>query len=67
MTQRIVVQRGTGQTSRVRDRRVSGSQRIESCTSASESRIGPGVTKAQYIDATMDCMEKGVLNTQYDK
>jgi len=29
---------------------------------------GLGVTKAQYIDATMDCMENGgVFNTIYDK
>ena len=29
---------------------------------------GMGVTKAQYIDATMDCMENGgVFNTIYDK
>jgi len=27
-----------------------------------------GVTKVQYIDATMDCMEKnGVINTRYEK
>jgi len=26
-----------------------------------------GVTKAQYIDATMDCMEKGcIFNTRYE-
>ena len=30
--------------------------------------LGMEVTKAQYIDPTMDCMEKGgVFNTWYDK
>jgi len=45
---------------------VSDSKRIESCISASESRNGVHI--AQYIDASMDGMEKGsVFNTRYDK
>ena len=60
----VVVRRGTIEI--FRNCRVSGSQRINECHE--HHNRGLGVTKAQYIQATMDYMENaGIFVTRYDK
>ena len=63
----VVVRRGTGEI--FRNCRVSGSERIERCPSASEPRTGCHKSAVTHdIEATMDYMENGgVFTTQYDK